>query len=193
MAWSTGDLFDGYLVVKLVPPDGKTFQVWEDSGVTTTTRFVFPVVDGVVSDVPKLPYSDSFTPPNTQYRDFWVDKALNQVASGAAFFTVSASPYTITVPTLTASVVEPDLPVLDDASAAVTGSPGITPLETITGTKDGANTAFTISGNARVVMVFLNGQLLVEGTGYTRAGTGITAIAPYIPGSSDAYLAWLIY
>lgn len=191
VAWSTGDLFDGYLVVKLVPPDGKTFVVWENSGERTTTRFVFPIVDGVISDVPKLPYTNSFTPPNAVYRAFWVDKALNQVASGAGLFSVIASPYTITPETLTAPDAETVPPSLDVLPTDPGVGSGIT-AETIEGTKDGANTTFTISRNATIVMVFLNQGFMTEGVGYTRAGATITAVAPYIPQTGDLYKAILI-
>ena len=193
VAWSTGDLFDGYLVIKLVPPDGKTHVVWEDSGDKTTTRFVFPIVDGVISDVPKLPYTDSFTPPNAVYRAFWVDKALNLVASGTGLFSVSATPYTITPETLTAAQAQTVAPAIDYQPSDSIMS-GFTE-ETITGTKDGANTTFTISRNATIVMVYLGKGALVrleEGVGYTRAGTTITAVAPYIPQTGDTYKAILI-
>ncbi len=190
VAWDTGDLFDGYLVLKLVPPDGKTYQVWEDSGVRTTTRFVFPVVDGVVSDVPRAPYTDSFTPPNAVYRAFWIDKALNLAASGSSLFTITSTPHTITPETLTASQAQTVSPALDYQPSDSIMS-GFTE-ETITGTKDGANTAFTISRNATIVMVFLNSGYMFEGTGFTRAGTAITAVAPYIPQTGDLYKAILI-
>lgn len=179
--------------MKLVPPDGKDFVVWEDSGEKTTTRFVFPIVDGVISTVPKLPYTNSFTPPNAQYRAFWIDKALNEIAAGAGFVTVSADPYTVTVPTLTAPSAEGTLPVLDTDSTP-TPATGLYSIvkEDITGTKDGANTAFTVSSNSSAILVFLNGQLLTEGTGYSKSTTNITAIAPYIPESGDSYVAVLI-
>src|SRR5690606_30765580 len=105
----------------------------EDSGERTATRFVFPVVDGVISDVPKLPYTANFTPPNAVYRAFLVDKALNLVASGVGLFSVTTTPYTIVPETLTAAQAQTVAPALDYQPSDSIMS-GFTE-ETITGTK----------------------------------------------------------
>lgn len=189
--WSSGDNFDGYLIFKLVPPDGREFLVWEDSGLRVPSRFIFPIEDGVISTIPELPYNASFTPPNSQYRAFWYDKSLTSVASGVGFVTVAADPYTVTVPTLTAPSAESTPPTLSE-NPSETILTGMT-QETISGTKNGTNTAFTISRNANQVIVILNTDVLAEGVGYTRSGVDITAVAPYIPQSGDSYRAILVH
>lgn len=60
-----------------------------------------------------------------------------------------------------------------------------------TGTKDGVNTAFTISTSGDVDL-YLNGVLLKETVGYTISGTSITMLAGYIPESDDTLEA-IIY
>lgn len=191
IAWVSGELFDGYLVMKLVPPDEKAFCVFEDSGERASSRYVVPIEAGVLDSDVKVPFNSAVTPTNSQYRAFWVDKALNLIANGAGFITVTADPHTITPETLTDPLVEGTLPALDFDAEGAAAQPGIV-KETLSGTKDGANTAFTVSKDTTITMVFLNGQLMLEGTGYSKSGTAITAIAPYIPQTGDSYEALLI-
>ncbi len=61
-------------------------------------------------------------------------------------------------------------------------------VENVGGTKDGVNTAFTISVAGTFVMLYLNGVRQVELTDYTRVGTAITAVAS-IPFTGDSYVA----
>lgn len=62
-------------------------------------------------------------------------------------------------------------------------------VEEIAGTKDGVNTAFTITeAGAAVLLVFLNGVYLYPTVGYVRVGTDITALAGYIPHEGDSYV-----
>lgn len=60
-------------------------------------------------------------------------------------------------------------------------------VEEVAGTKDGVNTAFTISGSG-VVALFLNGKRQVEGTDYERSGPMITATGS-VPHATDSYIA----
>jgi len=61
--------------------------------------------------------------------------------------------------------------------------------EDIAGTKNGSNTAFTITATGSAVAVYKNGILLKEGVGYTISGTNITALSGYIPESTHEYEA----
>lgn len=61
--------------------------------------------------------------------------------------------------------------------------------EVPSGTVDGANTVFTISRNATLVMVIVGGQVLNVGSGFTRLGTSITLA--YAPESSNYFKAIL--
>lgn len=191
IAWASGEPFDGYLVLKLVPPDGRLNCVWEDTGVRAASRYVVPVVAGVLDVNVKIPYTASLTPPGSQYRAFWYDKALIQIAAAAGFITITADPTVITPATLTdptAAVVPPSM----DTNPEVVASTGAFTVEEIAGTKNGSNTAFTISRNATIVIVTFEGQVIDEGTGYTRSGTAITAVAPKIPASDSSYKAILV-
>lgn len=189
--WSSGDPFDGYAVFKLVPPTGSTYVVWEDSGLRASSRYVVPVVAGELNGTVEVPYNAAFTPPNSQYRVFFFDKALNQISSGVGLVTVSSDPYTVTVPTLTAPTAESSPPAYSYDPEVVEAMGGFT-IENPSGTKDGSNTAFTISRNATNVVIIHEGQVLLEGVGFTRAGTAITAVTPHIPAASANYWAILV-
>ena len=107
-------------------------------------------------------------------------------------FSIEADTHVITPPTLSNPTVETQLPDISAESGQVTNLLTASPplREDISGTKNGANTAFTISAASVVLMVYLNGQLLDEDRSYTYDGvTGITAIAPKIPFSNDSYEA----
>jgi hypothetical protein len=76
------------------------------------------------------------------------------------------------------------------AAAAAASQLGTPIQESVAGTKDGVNTAFTISQtplNASRFRLYLNGSKLIAGTHFTRVGTAITAIL--IPDSDQDYEA----
>lgn len=67
--------------------------------------------------------------------------------------------------------------------------------EVPSGTKDGVNTAFTLASTpspALSLQLVYNGFVMKAGVGYTLSGANITAIAPYLPNTSngDTYEAW---
>lgn len=73
------------------------------------------------------------------------------------------------------------------------GGGGSSPMTeiTVSGVQDGVNTTFTLSSAPTgILFLYLNGVLLTEGVGYTRASTTITFIAPTIPNAGDTIRAY---
>lgn len=67
--------------------------------------------------------------------------------------------------------------------------------ETPSGTKDGVNTTFTLSytpSPAGSLQLVYNGMTMQATVGYTLSGATVTAIAPFLPNTSngDTYEAW---
>ena len=61
-------------------------------------------------------------------------------------------------------------------------------IEVPSGTRDGVNTAFTLTSTPSTCLVYYNGQLLSENVGYTRATNVLTMISPNIPASTTDLL-----
>ena len=64
-------------------------------------------------------------------------------------------------------------------------------VEAPTGTKNDSNDTFTISRDARAVMIVWGGVLYPEDDGFTRSGTTITMDAGNEPGAADSFQAML--
>ncbi len=65
--------------------------------------------------------------------------------------------------------------------------------ETPSGTIDGSNTIFDLAGTPNPtsgLMMFLNGQLVYQGTAYTLNGNVVTFASGYIPQVTDVLRAW---
>lgn len=58
------------------------------------------------------------------------------------------------------------------------------------GTMNGTNVSFNMSVAPSVLMLYLNGQLLAEGIGYTRLGNTITMNSGYVPFTGDTLNAF---
>ena len=61
-------------------------------------------------------------------------------------------------------------------------------MEVPAGTKDGVNAAFTLAAApdpAESLQLIYNGYVLTPAVGFTLSGTNITALAPYLPNTSD--------
>ena len=57
-------------------------------------------------------------------------------------------------------------------------------VEVPSGMIDGVNTDFTLTYTPGLLMLYYNGQLLKEGTGYTRLTNVVTMLSPNVPASS---------
>lgn len=118
LVWSSGQLFDGYILVALDPPTGyarvalANFQ--PEMRLPLAARV--PIKGGRYSDVASLYFNADLVPPNSKYTARWYDATDTLVAGPSAQFTVSTDPFTPPTPTLTAPVAAastfvPDTPV----------------------------------------------------------------------------------
>lgn len=198
MAWDDATLFDGNLLFIAATPAlgaGSYPQIGlrgEVPKVRLPRHVVIPVKAGVVSNIAQLPRTDHLQPPTCRYC-WWVYDANDvQIAQGGSLITAAAATLELTPPTLEAPTVAASCPV---PGTGVSGevqnviSTAAPTLEDIAGTKDGANTAFTISTDGTLVQVYWNGDLQDEGVDYSRSGTAITMISPAIPEASDSLQA----
>ena len=107
-AWSTGTPFDGYVLISVVLPNLGVTQVTRvgmDGNYPNQRlpqRIRIPIKNGAFNDKTYIPFNSSLEPPNTQYEARWYDQFDNLIATNAAFFTVEATPFAISIPTLTA-------------------------------------------------------------------------------------------
>ncbi len=87
------------------------------------------------------------------------------------------------------------LSIRKDDSTTVSLESGVRIKEDIAGTKNGSNTAFTISIAGSTddhVDIYKDGALLKRTVGYNLSGTTLTALAGYIPDAAAVYQA-IIY
>lgn len=87
-----------------------------------------------------------------------------------------------------------DRPFLGGSSGGLTDA-NFVDGEVPSGTKDGVNTAFTLTAApdpAASLELIFNGYVLTPAVGFTLAGANITAIAPFLPnsGAGDTYVAY---
>lgn len=195
ISWSGGTLFNGYVLLIMTPPNtgGATWTrvSLKDCRpkLRVPTRVKVPIREGVYDPDTRVWQTTSIVPPNAKYSAFFYDDNDVLIAIGSALFTVTADPYTLAPPTLTAPTAETVSPEPEDVPSTgvyVVGAPG---FENVTGTKDGVNTAFTISRTGTVVLLVWNSAVLEEGVAFTRVATAITMISPYLPGSTDTFKA----
>jgi len=198
--WTGGESFEGSLLLVLTLPELGTGNyprakiVGASQGfdwVEAPLRRRMLIRAGLLEANSKAQRTDKVVPPGSKYLDFWVDPNNVLISTGVSLFSIVADTHVIAPPTLTNPTSETSLPDISAESGQVTNLLTVAPLrEDISGTKNGVNTAFTISAVTSVLMVYLNGQLLDEGVGYTYDGvTSITAIAPKIPFVNDSYEA----
>lgn len=194
--WSSGESFDGYALILLALP-GTHASVSMDGTFPRAripTNTVIPIQDGIYNQNSWLYRNADIEPPNTQYAAYFYD--LNWVriapAGAAALFTISADPYTLVAPTLTAptaAVVAPSPTTVPSAGSSIL----YISKEQPTGTKNGVNDTFTLSSSSyHAVDIRLNGVSLLQNTGYTVFGATLTMLPGYIPGATDTLEA-IIY
>jgi hypothetical protein len=197
VAWSDGRLFDGYILFIAAPPAlgaGVYPQIalkGEQPKLRLPTHHQIWIKDGVVESIGRVTRTDWIQPTATKYCSFWYDVNDVLISTGASLIAVAAAELTVTPPTLTAPTAAGACPVPEaDTAGAVTNTISTVPTrEDITGTKDGANTAFTISTAGSLVFIYFNGQLLTPGTDYIISGTSVTAVSPFIPDADDDWEA----
>lgn len=195
--WSDGANFQGYVLFLLALPtfDGSAYTKAYLKGdnqqqVRIPIRLKWPIVDGALNSDLRIWRNASIAPPNSKWYDVWYDETRNQVATGSGLITISADPYTLTVPTLTATVATATTPTPEDQAI-----PSTTLLTNIAPTvlaASGTGSSVTITSNPVVLLgVFFNGQKLRSGTDFNIVGTTIT-FTSIVVGSSD-YVEVLAY
>lgn len=196
--WSDGSAFDGTaLCILSLPVLGagqypQAALAGENPKVRVPVHFPVKIKGGAYSAITKLWKTTSISPPGGKYCAFFFDVNDVLIANGPSLFAVTADEHTLTPPTLTAPTAAAAC-ILPEAgtSGEVTNTISTTAptLEDVAGTKNGSNTAFTITTSGAVVLLYWNGQFLDEGVEYTRSGTAITMIAPALPLSGDSLQA----
>ena len=179
--YSNGTLFDGYVLLLIAPPPGYT------SASIMNQLIVQPICDhvkvriqqGVYDQSARIYYTSYLEPPNCQYVAYFYDN--NDIQLGhTALFTVTANPYTITVPALTipsATSVIPSpgggvLPVLPTAYWYPTTTP-----------PDGTITNFSFPFNPSIVLWNWTTQL--EGYGYTKTFNGTSYVVTFVDAAGN--------
>jgi hypothetical protein len=198
IAWTGGELFDGTALCILSLPvlgAGQYPQAalkGENPKIRVPTHFPIRIKGGAYSAITKLWKTTSIAPPGAKYCAFFYDVNDVLVANGDSLFSVTADEHTLDPPTLTAPTAAGACILPESGTSGQvenTISTSAPTLEDVTGTKNGVNTAFTISTAGSVVLLYWNGQFLDEGVEYTRVGTAITMISPAIPLSGDSLQA----
>lgn len=192
VAWSTGDLFNGFILILVALPGSRTAAYLHDSQRQRVPLDIkIPVLKGVVSDKVKVWQTTELEPPNMQYCHLWYDDTLLQIGVGAALFTVTSDEHTLTPPTLTsptAATVTPD-PTVPLTDTSVIGSIGRDiVVEQTTGT--GASVTITQTP-FQILGIYFNGQLYKEGASddYTISGKTISFVSPLTVAADDVVMA----
>ena len=117
--WSNGSRFDGYVWIGITLPATPAGidapYLWASQRRQNLPRLIkVPIVNGQIDQTTQLFYNSTMNPPGTTYVAYYYsqDDVLIAPSSGTATpFSVSASPTTLTVPTLTVpSVFTPPTP-----------------------------------------------------------------------------------
>jgi hypothetical protein len=200
--WSTGTPFNGYVLLIMALPNAGA-QVWTRVALRNCSpkrlvpqKVKIPIREGVYDNFTLAWTTDSLVPENLLYSAFFYDDTDQLIGIGSVLFSVTSSGsspyssvfYTLNPPTLTAptaSTISPS-PTSVPSTQVVTVIYNTPSRGAITGTKNGVNTAFTLSSPTYVVaMILYNQTVLTQGVHYTLSGASLTMIAPMIPGATD--------
>lgn len=112
--WSNGQIFDGYVLLIMAMPTGYSQpQIQGTLPGSIPTRIRLPIVDGTIDGSVTAYYTSTLNPPNCLYGAFWYDNQdtlLSSPADSSALFSITTSPVTLTVPTLTAPAASTTVP-----------------------------------------------------------------------------------
>lgn len=179
VTWSSGTNFDGYVLILLAMPTGystqSAFIQGQNPVMPIAKRWRFWISDGNIDQGSTIPYSVSIEPPNTAYAVYWYDLNDNLIAGPTSLVTIGASPYVLTVPTLTAPASTSVIPA--PAPVSTSTQVGFSDQEPVQGTVNGTNTVFTIlfapSPQASLAL-FRNGVEQSQGIDYSIGSSGNT-------------------
>lgn len=180
--WVGGTLFDGFVMLGLCVPSGTT-GAWPSlsigQGKYPSQKLpiwtVVPIVQGVLDPSAKLFFNSAIDPPGSKYAAYWLDSTKRRLypSGEGTLFTIETSPYNLTVPALP-DMTPASVAVSPEDTTTTSSEEILTPL-TITGTQDGSNLIFTLSAfPVTALLLYVGGQLLAEGTDFTRSGVTIT-------------------
>ena len=118
--WSDGTPFNGFAQIGLILPTSSG-TAWPELTIQPNAPrqrlplwMTIPIVNGVFNNQCGIWFNPSIDPPNTKYCVYFYDSSMKQIAgptTPADFFTVTADPTTITIPTLTAPIAGTVIPV----------------------------------------------------------------------------------
>ena len=197
ITWSGGRVFDGYVLLLIALPSLAGVS-WTRISLKDTkprlripTRVRVPIVTGVYDTNTQIWQTTSIQPPNVKYVALFYDSNDMLINSSGTLFTVTTNPYTLTPPVLTDPTATAVVPTPEDVPVPGTliVMQSVPTREDVTGTKNGVNTAFTVSRTGTLVLLVWNQLVLDESVHYTKVGTAITMIAPFIPDVGDTFEA----
>lgn len=117
ITWSDGSNFDGFVRLGLVVPKygGTTDTAFLSSqnltpAVQIPLNTIFPVTDGHIDQQTAVLQNRSISPPNSQYVAWWYDTSSHLIAGPSTQFTVSSTPITLPVATLTVPAIGSTIP-----------------------------------------------------------------------------------
>jgi len=108
--WSNSKHFNGWLLLGIAVPTLSsipypTLSLDASSPQLRIPQWIpIPITDGVVNQNTFIYFTNAIEPPNVQYVAYWYDINFALISGPSSLFTVTANPYTITVPTLTVPV-----------------------------------------------------------------------------------------
>lgn len=197
--WSSGELWNGSVLLFYVYPElsGGNYNAAIVAGADRTIEapklFELPIRDGELNPAsPEVLRTDlGLVPPGGKFLDFWIDQAGALVAAGGSLGSIESVTKTLTVPTLTAPTSETDLPQLGGTNRGEIQNLISSSATTLTRqTFSGTGTGFTLTRNATLEVLYLNGLVLQSGVDYNRSGTAITLT--FTKESGDALEALLL-
>lgn len=107
--WSTGQNFDGFFLVGIAIPTSSGVPwayVYKGSGSLINQRIPqwcrIPIINGAFDPASMLIYNADLQPTNTQYAGYFYTNDGTKIAGPTTLFTITSSPTSITIPTLTA-------------------------------------------------------------------------------------------
>lgn len=193
ITWAGGTLFNGWLLLIISPPtlSGAAFTTisLRDSSpkIKVPLRVRIAIREGVLDSNAKVFQSSSLVPTNAVYSAWFYDDNNRLIATGSSLFTITADPYTLTIPSLTdpTAVVSPPVPEDAPTTSVTTVTYNAPTEETPGGTQNGTNLVFTISKAGTIVFIVRNGAVLTPGVDFNQSTTTITFTAGNAPLADD--------
>lgn len=108
--WSNGKPFNGWIAMGLAVPtaSGTPYPTVSVDSSSPQLRLPIwapiPITNGIVNQNTFVYFTSTIEPPNCQYVAYWYDINFVLISGPSVLFTITSSPYTITVPTLTVPV-----------------------------------------------------------------------------------------